>query len=312
MRRSVTEVIRRGFENCAANWPLILIRIGEAVLFMVVLFAAVVAAVIPMAMSIGLNRIDLRDTENVGELVIAILLEHWPVLLYLLALMTVVLMVLVAIHSFVEAGSARVYVDAERAVASLPLPQRAQFRVFTAERWMQGGRRSWWPVFLIYNLAWTFSATILLIPLILLGAVMLLLRATPAGVAIAGCLGLVLFLFFAIVVGVVTNVWCQKAIVVVAARGAHASAALRLAWREFTADAGRHIAVALIMFAIIIAGSGVFSMFSMAGGLNDSAAYAIMMMPLQILGSILNSIFSAAVSALFLACLAALTMDPAR
>lgn len=312
MKRSVTEVIRRGFENCVANWPLILIRIGEAVLFLIIMVVSFVAAVVPVAMSIGLNQIDLRDADGAVEMLTAVLLEHWPVILYLLALITVVLIVFVAIHAFVEAGSARVYVDAERAVASIAVPQRAHFRVFTAERWLQGGRQWWWPVFLIYNAAWTLAMAILLVPLLLIVVVMVLLRSSPGGAAIAGCLGLVAFAFFFVAVAVVTNVWCQKAIVVTAARGADATAALRLAWRQFTADAGRHIAVALIMFAIMLAGSGLFSMFSAVSGINDSATFAIMMMPLQIIGSVLNSIFSAAVSALFMACLTALTMDSPR
>ena len=39
MRRSATEVLRRGFDSTLANWPLILIRIAEGIVFVGIVIA---------------------------------------------------------------------------------------------------------------------------------------------------------------------------------------------------------------------------------------------------------------------------------
>src|SRR6185437_3436976 len=99
----------------------------------------------------------------------------------------IVLAVLMAIHSFVEAGSARVFVDAERNGAGVTR-SRESFRAFNMDRWLQGGRASWWTVFWIYNIVWGVGGLILLIPLLLtLGA--LFLVTETAGIVAVTCGG---------------------------------------------------------------------------------------------------------------------------
>ena len=233
-------------------------------------------------------------------------------LLYILGLITLVLLVFVVIHAFVSAGIALVYVDAERATAGIARPARPQFRVFSGERWMRGGRQNWWPVFWIYNIAWGFAALIILVPLVLGAIAMVLARNSEGGVIVAGCGTLVVTLLVAIVVSIVTNLCSQKAIVVNAATNANAAASLGLAWTQFVADAGRHIVLAVIMFVVMMAGSSVFAGFSFMSGWNDSAAFNLAIFPLQMIGSVANSIFSAAVTSWFIASLATITANPNR
>ena len=309
MKRSVTEVIRRGFENVLANWPLILIRIGSSIFFIILVVIAVIAAVVPLAMSIGINKVDISDATNPAEVALTLFLEHWPILLYILGIITVLLTVIIALYAFVEAGSARVYADAEFAVAAYPAPAREQMRAFTTERWLKGGRTHWWQVFWIYNIAWGVAMLILLLPVIAIAAFLFLLRENPGGLAATGCIGVFFLLLFFIAVAIVTNVWCLKAIVVSVARHRGAVTALGIAWREFKTDAGRHIGVAVILFVIMVAGTMVFSSMSAISNLDDSATFQLMTLPLQLMSSLLSSIFSAFMTGWFLACFAALTIE---
>ncbi|HVS30563.1 MAG TPA: hypothetical protein VMS98_03815 [Thermoanaerobaculia bacterium] len=315
MKLSITDIVRRGFDNVIANWPLILIRIAEGLLFLLIVVVSVVAAIVPVVMSIGLNRFDPADVDDGAQLLAAILIEHWPLLLYLFALVTVMLLAFIVIHSFVEAGCAAVYVGGERrvpATSRIPSYARNDFRVFTGELWFRGGRQSWWQVFWIYNIAWGVAGLIILIPLVLCAVVMLMLRETPGAMAVTGCLGMVLALLILIVVGVITAIWCQKAIVVTAATRAGAASSLRTAWTQFTADAGRHVAVAVIMYAIMMAGIFLLSTFSAFTNLSDSAAFTLAILPMQIISSFVNTVFSAFVQSWFLACFAGLTVEASR
>lgn len=309
MKRSVTEVIRRGFENTVANWPLLVIRVAEGIVMFAIIMIAIVAAVVPVAVSLGLNAIRVDDPGDAAEALLDIIAGQWMVIVYVAALVTIVLIVLVAIHSFVEAGSAAVYVDAERATAPLPVATRAQFKVFTGERWWSGARRDWWPVFWIYNIAWSVAGLVVLLPFVAMLALMLVFRENPAALIGVTCLGLTAGLLLFLFVAVITNIWCQKAIVVCVARLHRAPGALGEAWREFRADAGRHIGVAVILFVLMMVGSGVFASVSFVGGLNDSPGFAMAMLPLQFAGSIANSIFSSLIAAWFLACFASLTVS---
>ena len=309
MRRPVVDVIRRGFENTVANWPLLLIRIAEGILFLVIAVGAVIAAVVPVIVSIGLNKFEPQNPDAMAVMW-ELLVQHWVVIAYLFTLVLVLLVVFVGIHSFVEAGAARVYVDAEHAAGALPAPTRDQLRVFTADRWFSGGRRDWWTVFWIYNAAWTISGLVLLAPLIVLLAAMLIVRNNAPLMLGVSCLGLVIFVPFFFAVAVVTNVWCMKAIVVCVARASGAAESLRLAWREFKADPWRHIGVALILFVLTIVGSMVFAGVSGFSGIHDSPGFALAMMPMQMVSSFLSTILSAVMACWFAACFVALTVEP--
>ncbi|HUP49190.1 MAG TPA: hypothetical protein VNA04_10415 [Thermoanaerobaculia bacterium] len=306
MRYSATEVIRRGFENMVANWPLLLIRIAEGVLLMIVAVAAIVAAIVPVAVSLGLNAASAQNPEDLAELMVGVLADRWMVILYLFAVATILLITFVAVHSFVEAGSARVYVDGERAAGATPQARRPQFRMFSMERWLGGGKQDWWPVFWIYNVAWGAAGFVILAPLLVVAALMVLLHDNAPLMLGVTCLGLLVSLFVLVLVAVVTNVWCQKAIVVCVARTHRTTGALGQAWGDFRRDAGRHIAVALVLFLLMIVGSGVFASISFVGGMSDSPGFVLAMMPMQLIGTLANTVFSAMIGAWFLACFAAL------
>lgn len=309
MKRSATDVLRRGFENTVANWPLILIRIAEGILLLILAVVAVVAAIVPVIVSLGINTAIAQDPADAAEAILAMLTDQWMIFLYVFAVATVILVLLVAVHSFVEAGSARVYIDGERAAGAVAAPQRRAFSVFTVDRWLGGAKQDWWSVFWIYNIAWGVAGLIMLAPLLVVAALMAVLHENAPVMMAATCLGLFVSLFIMLVVMVVTNLWCEKAIVVCVARTHRATGALGEAWREFRADAGRHVAVALILFLLMIVGTAMFASVSFVGGLNDSPGFVLALLPLQLFGSLANSVFSTIISAWFLACFAGLSVE---
>lgn len=309
MRASATDVIRRGFDNTVANWPLLLIRIGEGIVMMMLVVGAVLAIIIPVVVSLGLNAATFENPTDLAETLAGTLINHWMMIVYVIAVVTLMLTVFVAVHSFVEAGSARVYIDGERIAGPATLGARDRFKVFSADRWLEGGKRDWWSVFWIYNFAWAAASLVILVPVLFAAALIFIVREEPAAMAGIGCLAAAVLLFFTIAVVVVTNIWCQKAIIVCAARTHRAIGALGEAWREFRADAGRHIGVALILFLLMIVGAGVFASISAMTGISDSPAFALAVMPMQLIGSFANTIFSTIMAAWFLACFAALSVD---
>src|SRR5439155_13537227 len=136
-----------------------------------------------------------------------------------------------------------------------------------------------------------------------------LLHENAAAAAITGCVGLVFSILFMIPVAIVMNIWVEKAIVDCVARNSGADTSLRNAWSEMISDAGRHIAVAAVMFGVTMAASTVFSTFSTMGGFSSDSRLNIMLMPVQFSASIANGIVSAAVRAWFLASFAALATE---
>jgi len=309
--RNTTDVLRRSLDSTLANWQLIAIRIAASVLFVIIVIASIVAAIVPIAVAAGLSHFDLKNADNAAQAISTIVVEHWPLILYILVVITVVLGVLIAILSFVEAGNARVFVDAERAAGRAAVSQRTAFRAFTIDRWLQGGRSSWWSVFWIYNVTWSIAGLIMLIPLLATLAGMLAIDDAGGRVAI-GCAGLIFTFLVVIPLAVVAAVWTLKAIVVCVARAATASVALRVAWAEIKKDFGRHFAVAFIVFVIYFGGAMAISMLTaplsfVRGATHDPFNFAFA--PAQILSSLAQSVFSAAVGLWFLASYVVLTEE---
>jgi heme/copper-type cytochrome/quinol oxidase subunit 2 len=136
--RNTTDVLRRGLDSTLANWQLIAIRIAENILLVLLVIASIIAAIVPVAVAAGLSHFDFQNADNAVQVIAAMVVEHWALILYILVIITVVLGVMIAVHSFVEAGNTKVFVDAERGAGGAPVPQRAALRAFTIDRWLQG------------------------------------------------------------------------------------------------------------------------------------------------------------------------------
>ena len=311
MKRNATDILRRGFNNALANWPLILIRIAEGIVFIGIVIAAIIAAVVPLVLSIGLSHKTWNEPGDAAEAILDAVAQHWIVLVYVVLIISAVLLVLIAIHSFVAAGCSLVYVDGERRNSAIADPPRYAYRSFTGERWMKGGADGWWTVFWIYNIAWGVAGLVMVAPLLVVLAAMFALRGSGPGAVIgAGCFGAVVSGMFLIAVAIVTNIWVAKAVVDRMARNSGAAESLRSSWREMRTDTARHLAVALVMMAVAFAGSMFLSSFTWMGSMGGhNPGFSLALMPMQFSASIAHTLFSSAVGSWFLASFAGLAID---
>jgi hypothetical protein len=314
LKRSITDVLRRGFDNAVANWPLVLIRVVETALLVAMCIGAAVAIVIPLVISAnvggGWDQVQ-KNPDAILTAVLNILTAHWLLIVYLLLIASAVLTIAMAIHAAVEAGSARVYLDAERAGSISRTETRERFEVFAMETFLAGAREGWWRVFWIYNIAWLASGLVLLVPLAA-GAALIALIGMNAAALVVGCLILLAMCLLLFVVALFTNLWVQKAIVLALGRGLSANAALRAGRHQIGGDFTRHAALTVIMVCISLAGTAFLSSFS-SGGFpvhgNSINWQLLTASPLAVGSSILNTAFSAAVASWFLACIAAIQQE---
>jgi hypothetical protein len=314
VKRGVFDVLRRGADDTVANWPLLLIRLGEMVLFGVLAIATAFVALVPILVSLGIEVSKLATPDDFENAALA-LMGKWVLLLWVVVAFLVLLLLFLLIHSFVEAGSARVYVDAERIAGPVVQGPRSRYRVFSMERWMAGGKEGWWAVFWIYNLGWGLAGLILMIPLLPTIAGMLWFRDRPPAALATGCIGLVFTGLLMMFVGAVTGMWVNRAINEWALRRTGARESLSIARKALRVDLGRHLLIFLAVFVVAMAGSSFFSVFSVfatfgeAVGSGNHGVFNLVTFPLRIFGSLLNAAFSVAVSAWYLASYAALAAE---
>jgi hypothetical protein len=298
LKRTAFDVLRRGLDNVVANWQLLVLRIGESLLFFAITIAGILAAVVPLLVSIGLKPPQTpEDITDLAELI----LNHWVALTWIFVAAMLLVSIFLFIHTFVQAGSARIYIDGDRAAGPAVEGVRERYHVFTVERWMAGGREGFWRVFWVYNLAWLVAGVILLLPLVVTLLFSLLLGGVPAVALGISCLGIIVTLFLGFAVAIVTSIWSQKAIVITMARLLPAREALAAAWADLKRDTARHVVVAVLIWIVSFAVSSVFSIVSSVGQLQSSMAFRHAFGPLEIASWMVTTVISAAIGAWFLA-----------
>jgi len=308
MKRTDADVLRRGFDNAVANWQLLFLRFAENILFFFIIVGAGVATIVPIFMSIVAHPPSFDVPDDVQDF----LMSHIGVFLYIIAVVTVLSLIVIALHSFVIAGVARVLIDGNRRAAAALT--RDRFRTFTFEHWLQGGRESWIAVFWIYNFIYGVIGLIIIIPfaLVAIGVLTSILADLKAMAIAAGCVGIPIVIFISIFSAILANVWTQKSIVVCIDEKRGATDAMRTAWREVRADLTRHFAVAFVLFVIAVGGSGVISMLSFGFSMptlahGAGAAFALMLLPLRLALTAVSAVFSSAVGLWTIASFAALS-----
>jgi hypothetical protein len=310
VKRNITDVLRRGLDTTIANWPVIVLRIAESLVYAAIIIAGILAAIVPAIVAAGLSADDIRNSSDPGGAVVEWLVGHVMLFVWIFALAFIVLGIMIAIHSFVEGASARIYVEGERAAAKRSGAVRDDLSVFTFDRWLAGGAASWWQIFWVYNLAWSVTLMLVLVPLIITIIIMLAISDT-VGRVVVGCSGVALAVLILIPTGIVTSIWCKKAITICVARAVGARDALRQGWREFKADLGRHLAVAVIVFVISMALNSLVSGFSvpMNIGQHKFPTMALMFAPVRVIAGVIQGMIGAAISSFFLACFVSMTEE---
>ncbi len=141
MKRGILDTIRRGLDNALANWGLIVVRLVELVVIVAITIGAVLAMVVPIFLSIGIKIADLADpSPDELESTFMTLLERWSLLVYIFLGLSLLVILLVALHSVVAAGCARVQVDGDRIAGPAVDGPRSRYHVFSMGRWWQGRR----------------------------------------------------------------------------------------------------------------------------------------------------------------------------
>jgi len=312
MKRGVFDTLRRGLDNALANWGLIAVRVVEMFVLAALTIAAVLAMVVPILVSIGIELTDIDTPEQIESTMLA-LMQRWMLLVWVFIGLCVLVLVLVALHSVVAAGCARVAVDADRIAGPAVDGDRSRFVVFSMAKWWAGAKSGWWAVFWIYNLAWGVAGLILLIPLLPTLALTILFRENPPVAITSGCIGLVLSVMLMILVGIMTGIWTNRAIADWAAHHTSAAKSLSGAWAAVKADFGRHLGIALVMIVVAIAGSSLFASFSFFASFGESFHRTMTVnfftIPLRLLGTTLNWIFSAFVTSWLFASYSALAVE---
>src|ERR1700686_2185844 len=113
--RSPVDLTIRSFKSAIANWQLVVIRMVESVLFVFLMIMALLATIIPVAVKAGLGKFTIADTENFIQALTQFLDDQRGLIVWTLGVLFLVGCVMAVVHSLIVAGSARVYLDAERA-----------------------------------------------------------------------------------------------------------------------------------------------------------------------------------------------------
>jgi hypothetical protein len=311
LKRSLPDVLRRGFDSTIANWPVIALRIAESVVLIGIVIVSIIVAIVPAVVAAGLSKDEIVNSSDPPAAIVGWLIGHLMLFVWMFALAFIVLGVLLAIHAFVEGGAAQIYVDAERNAKRASVAGRDAFRAFSVDRWLAGGAASWWRIFWLYNWAWSVGLLFVLVPLMLTIAGLVLISDT-VGRVVVGCAGLAIAIFVLIPVAIVVSIWCAKAITICVARSLPARESLRIAWRAVRDDLGRHVAVAVIAFVVSMALNSVVSAFSIPMTISSHhlPSLELFFTPVRLASGIVQSMVSAAIGSWLIACFVSMTEEP--
>ncbi|MDX1582329.1 MAG: hypothetical protein R3338_01895 [Thermoanaerobaculia bacterium] len=299
-------LIQRAFESTIANWPLLLIRVAASVAMTVVVLIAVIPIVFFAIYSGTMSGIESVTT---SADMLEWLWRNAIVVAALLVAITLIVAVAIAIHAFVSGGVAGVFLDADRA-APREAWTRAQLAAFTPDRWLGHATRTWWPIFIIYNLTWGIWFLVLMLPLVIVIPLFIGMAENEV-LGIAGCVILFFWVFAAIVGSIIVHVWTELAVLdCVAAEMAKIIAPIRHAFSILMKNAIRVIALVLLMFLIAIATSGVSVGMQIGFELGMQIdELAFLLIPVQIMFSLIQTMISVFVGAWLMACFATIVNE---
>jgi hypothetical protein len=229
-----------------------------------------------------------------------LLLKNWWMVAWVVVALTLIMIAAVAVHAFVQAGSVGIYLDGER-LAGPGQPARAAYRAFAPDRWWAYGRRFWWPVFLIYNIAWGLLGLILIVPMVALLAAVLIVGDSPV-LAIIGCAGVVVIFGLLLFGGLLVTVWSDLGIAESVRSGANAREALRSGARILRRYFSDVVIILAVLIAITIAVTfAALSVYFVIGLGSSIPGVAVLFIPAQIALSFAQNAVSVFLAAWFIA-----------
>lgn len=284
------DLLRRAFESTMANWPLVLMRLAEVMVLVMLVAGAVVVSLVPLIFA-GASLAD-QPYGDTPEDFVRWLTSSWPLFAVIFIGLTIVVLAAVAIHSFVQAAVAGVLLEADRAAGTEMLAPRPAFRVFTAQKFLEYGRRHWWVTFLIYNVVWGVAGLIMILP-----AIPALLAAwhwrNSEAIFVAGCIGAVATLSVAFVCSIVAWIVSNIAIIAAVNRDLDTSTAIAESWRVIRAAFLEILVVVVALQAISMAVAMLFVMMHMSISAISMIPFAgLITIPFQIGASVFQNAVS--------------------
>lgn len=300
-------IIRRGIASTLANWPLLLVAFAEMIVLVIVMLGAIVFAIAAVGLSIDWDTISSfgspgNDPEAIGEAVAEWIVTNAAAAAWIGLAVFLAFGVAMLIHSYFHAGITGVFVDYER--RGVTWNWREAWRRFEPQTVLQFALTRGWRTFWIYNVVWGVAGLFLLVPLVLILAVVLIIGENAAALVVA-CCGILIAVFFGIVLAIVAGAWAQIAITIGIATPRGAVAASSAAGDLIGARFGTIVVVMLIFFAASI---GVSTVSSTMGLAFDSAALLpggdLFSLPLRIAFTFVSSFASSILGLCLTACFA--------
>lgn len=237
------DVLRRSFDNTVANWPLVLMKLAELMAAIVLIVVAVAISLAPIIFAgVSLSAAPAGDTP---EEFLRWLGASWPLFVVVFVVATVLVLVLVGVHAFVQAATIGIALDGDRAAGPAIEGDRKRYGAFAAEKWVAHGKRHWWTAFLVYNVVWGIAGLVMMLPLLPTALAAWWLR-DGNGLWITGCIGLAITAGVALIVGMIAFVWSNLAIVAAVARDLETGSAIR--------DGGRIFRSAIVDVIVVVVG----------------------------------------------------------
>jgi hypothetical protein len=284
------ETIRAAFWDVAAIWPLLGIRIAGQMAIALIVIMAMIGLAAPAVIG-GINS--FRDFAPSGDdparIAVDLLTAHPLLVAYVFLSVLVVVTIAFLAFSFLQAGIVGAYVDSFRSGAA-ERTWAAGWQRFSAERVVWHGRRSWWRVFLVYNIVWAIASTILLIPLAI--AMFLVIRnAASESIAAIGCASLGGIVLLLIPIAFIASVWSNLAVIATVGQDLDATPAVSVAWAQIRQRFGRIVTLVAILFVISI-GVVLALMFAhlTIAFLSAAPGVGLILFPVQIALSFIQSV----------------------
>lgn len=292
--RTIGQHIGRGLQNAAANWPLTLLTFVVRFIMGVMIVIAFVIAIVPIVIA------GVVSTSDLGDMTLEAFMERFilgsPLLVTgVILIFAVVTLPVMIVHAFHESGKARVVLDADRAAGSSL--ERVAYSRFDVQRWWRAGVEQWWPVFLILNIVWSIALSLMLVPLAVVAALLVRSVYTEGGFGIP-CGAALAMLPIVLGLSIIAHSWSELATLHHMSTGRGAVECSRAAARLLRSHPQQVLGTGFLMFLITIAAVITVILLQMGVGMMSSLpGIALMLVPLQVLVSIGQSVVTAFLSA---------------
>lgn len=296
--RSPTDSARRAFENTVANFPVLLITIAGQIAAFMLIVIGVIIAILPL---VGLGVIaSVSAPQGDPSVWLEKFVQNNPlIILYLVVAVLVLMIPMMMLYAFIEAGRIGVYLDGERKALAAGSSERSAFNAFDPSRWMAHARASWLGVFVVYVLTGLLAVLLLVVPIVLIAVMMARFSDYQAVVGV-GCMLLVLVVLCLVLFGIFIGIWVKLANIICVRDRVAGTEALRRALAAFVRDPGGVLILTMLLVGVSIGvGIGVMSIYFGTGVLSAIPGVGLLLIPLQIALSLGQSVLSAFLSSWF-------------